>query len=472
MIKQIIVIFLFVTLVFTVVNPAQPYQTRINKKLEIDNSIQVPIPGDMKNDLFPNRPSLSKILTQNQLEKGTTIRNDNIATLISQLDEDIYLGFLENLVSFGPRVSSTPACEDAAEYIYNEFVSMGLETRYQSWEDYELFGNNVEATLPGIDETSDEIYVICAHYDSVPGSPGADDDGSGTVAVMSAAYLMSNYSFNHTIKFVTFSGEEQGLYGSYYYVQEAVENNYNIAGVLNLDMIGFALSETDEDKIRVFEGDFSQDLLEITTEVSVDYADIFDLEIIPSGYSRGSDHYYFWQAGYDAIFYIEHNFNDYYHSQDDIIENMNIGYALEVTQLAIGSLAELAEIISIDAPEKPDAPEGELNGKINIEYNYTAVTTDLQNDQIYYLFDWDDGTDSGWLGPFDSGAICEANHIWVEKGKYNIRVKAKDSYGHESHWSDSLEISMPKNKAINTTLLNFLDNHPNLFPILRHLLEL
>jgi hypothetical protein len=472
MIKKIIVIFLFLTLVFAVVNPAQSYQTKINKKLEIDDSIQVPMPGDMKNDILPNRESLAELVTRTQPEKRTTIRNDDIATLISQLDEDIYLGFLEDLVAFGPRVSSTPACEDAAEYIYNEFVNMGLETRYHSWEDYNLYGDNVEAILPGIDETSDEIYVICAHYDSVPGSPGADDDGSGTVAVMSAAYLMRNYAFNHTIKFVTFSGEEQGLYGSYYYVQEAVENDYNIAGVLNLDMIGFALSESDEDKIRVFEGDFSQDLLDLTTDVSGDYTDIFDLEVIPSGYSRGSDHYYFWQAGYNAIFYIEHNFNDYYHSPDDIIEHMNIGYAVEVTQLAIGSLAELAEITIIDAPEKPDAPKGEINGEINIEYKYTAVTTDLQDDQIYYLFDWDEETDSGWLGPFDSGVICEAKHIWIEKGEYDIRVKAKDIYGHESDWSDLLSVSMPKTKIINSPFLNFLENHPHMFPILIHLLGL
>jgi len=472
MIKKIIVILLFLTLFFSVVNPAQSFQTKINNTTEIDDSIQLPIPGDMKNDILPNREKLDILITQTQTEKGPTTRNEEIATLISQVDEEIYLGFLEDLVAYGPRVTSTTPCEDAAEYIYTEFVNMGLQTRYHSWGDSDLYGDNVEATLPGIDDTSDEIYIICAHYDSVSGSPGADDDGSGTVAVISAAYLMRNYVFNNTIKFVTFSGEEQGLYGSYYYVQESVENNYNIAGVLNLDMIGFALSEIEEDEIRVFEGDFSQDLLDLTTDVSEEYADIFDLEVIPSGYSWGSDHYYFWQAGYNAVFYAEQNFNDYYHSPEDTIEHMNIGYAVEVTQLAIGSLAELAEITSAEAPKKPDSPQGEINGKIDIEYNYTAVTTDIQNDQIYYLFDWDEGTDSDWLGPFDSGVICEAKHTWVEKGSYDIRVKAKDSFGHESPWSDSLRISMPKNKLISSTFLNLLEKHPNMFPIITHILRL
>jgi hypothetical protein len=459
--KRIIVAFLITMLVFAIAIPVQSSQIEI-KQLKIDDPEEVPMPGDMKNNILPVRESLTKTITRTEPREFVTARNDDIANLIQQLNEDIYLGFLEDLVDFGPRVTTSQACEDAAEYIYNEFVNMGLQTRYHEWEDYELYGSNVEATLPGVDETSDEIYIICAHYDSVPGSPGADDDGSGTVAVMSAAYLMKQYAFNHTIKFVTFSGEEQGLYGSYYYVQEAVENNYNIAGVLNLDMIGFALSESDEDTIRVFQGD-SQNLLDLTTVISQDYNDIFDLDVIPNGYSSGSDHFYFWQAGFNAIFYIEQNFNDYYHSPEDTIEHMNIAYAVEVSQLAIGTLAELAEITDVDAPEKPNAPNGETNGKIDIEYTYTAVTTDRQGDNIYYLFDWGDNTDSGWLGPHTSGEQIQTSHIWTRKGAYLIKVKAKDIYDHESEWSEPLPVSMPRTKELyNRPILKLLYNILNL----------
>ena len=86
---------------------------------------------------------------------------------------------------------------------------MGLETSFHNWSYNGYSARNVEAILPGTNESSDEIYIICAHYDSVPGSPGADDDGSGTVAVMASAYIMKDYSFEHTIRFVTFS--DQGL---------------------------------------------------------------------------------------------------------------------------------------------------------------------------------------------------------------------------------------------------------------------
>ena len=429
------------------------------------------IPGDMQEDVLPTQPNFPIIqLDLSKSYQGK--RNSIIVNLITQLNEGLYLDFLEDLVAFGPRVTSTEECQDASDYIYDQFLNMGLNTRIHSWNEGSLSGTNIEATIPGIDETSDDIYIICAHYDSVPGSPGADDDGSGTVGVLSAAYLMKNYEFNHTIKFVTFSGEEQGLYGSRHYVMEAVENNLDIAGVLNLDMIGYATNENSAGSIRVFEGDFSQNLLDLAVDISDEYGDIFDLEIIPSGFTWGSDHYYFWQAGYQALFFIESEFNDYYHSSQDIIEHMNIEYAVDVSQLAIATLAEMAEITIIESPETPSSPEGETNGKINVDYTFTAVTTDPQNDQLYYLFDWGDGEQSEWIGPYESGQICEENHSFTKKGSYTIKVKAKDSKDHESNWSEPLYVSMPKFKGIQITLIEKLYSHPNLFPLLRLLFQL
>jgi len=116
-------------------------------------------------------------------------------------------------------------------------------------------------------------------------------------------------------------------------------------------------------------------------------------------------------------------------------------------------------------PEKPIL-SGPTSGKSGETYEYTTVADDVENNQIYYLFDWDDGTDSGWLGPFDSGEPCEALHSWETKGDYEIKVKAKDVYGLESEWSDPLTISMPKNKAINSSSLRFLELFIERFPLL------
>jgi len=383
----------------------------------------------------------------NQVNRDVSF-NDDLISLFQQLNETIYIGYLENITAFGPRVTGTQECEDAGEYIYNEFSSMGLDVRFHYWEyDDDLNGNNIEATYYGKNEESDEIYITCAHYDSVTGSPGADDDGSGVSLVLSAAYIMKNAEFDHTIKFVTFSGEEQGLIGSYFYVEEALQNDDNIVAVLNADMIGFAETPEDESQIKVYDDmDASIWITNFTEDIAEIYYDIVGIEIIRSGYSYGSDHYYFWQAGYNAVFYHEKNFNDYYHSSQDIIDNMNIGYAIRVSKLIIATLAELSGFITLNSPYIPNKPTGEINGNVGSEYTYSTVTTDPQNDEIFYLFDWGDGTDSGWIGSFTSGTTVVANHTWIQRKTYEIKVKAKDAEGYESDWSESLSVTIPRNR--------------------------
>jgi len=121
-------------------------------------------------------------------------------------------------------------------------------------------------------------------------------------------------------------------------------------------------------------------------------------------------------------------------------------------------------------PNKPSTPKGTTNGKANTEYKYSSDTTDPNQNQIYYLWDWGDGNTSGWLGPYESGVIVNASYNWIEKGNYEIKVKTKDIYEAESEWSDPLPISMPKN--INTPFLRFLENHPYIFLLFRQLLGL
>jgi len=98
--------------------------------------------------------------------------------------------------------------------------------------------------------------------------------------------------------------------------------------------------------------------------------------------------------------------------------------------------------IGTTPPNKPDTPSGPTNGIVGVEYTYTSSTTDPDGDDVYYLFDWDDGTDSGWLGPYDSGDTVEASHTWTEGGLYDVRVKAKDEPGAKSDWSDPLTVSI------------------------------
>jgi hypothetical protein len=118
------------------------------------------------------------------------------------------------------------------------------------------------------------------------------------------------------------------------------------------------------------------------------------------------------------------------------------------------------------APDKPSKPSGPTSGAAGEEYTYSSSTTDAEGDQIYYWFEWGDGTNSGWLGPLDGGETASANHSWSEKGSYQVRVKAKDVNDAVSLWSDPLSISMPKNDCP-TLLLQFLGRLVERFPLLK-----
>lgn len=96
------------------------------------------------------------------------------------------------------------------------------------------------------------------------------------------------------------------------------------------------------------------------------------------------------------------------------------------------------EVICDEVPYFPFKPFGPTMGFPNTLYSYSTNTTDPEGDQIYYLFDWDDGTDSGWLGPFDSEEICSTSHSWINNGIYDVKVRAKDIEGHISDWSNIL----------------------------------
>lgn len=94
--------------------------------------------------------------------------------------------------------------------------------------------------------------------------------------------------------------------------------------------------------------------------------------------------------------------------------------------------------------EAPGTPvvDGTLNGTIRVEYQYTFVSVDPEEHAVKYLVDWGDGTNSGWIGPYDSGEQVTQSHQWSKKGSYTIKVKARDSYQVESEWG-TLVVSMP-----------------------------
>ena len=134
-----------------------------------------------------------------------------------------------------------------------------------------------------------------------------------------------------------------------------------------------------------------------------------------------------------------------------------------------GYLHAFGKVESNVPPETPTV-SGESNGKVGESYWYSITAVDSDRNPISFYIDWGDG-DEGWQSERASGEKCYYEHSWLTIGNYTIRVKAKDVMGEESDWA-TLEVSMPKNKVINTAFLYFLNNHPHIFSIFRHLLGL
>jgi len=98
-----------------------------------------------------------------------------------------------------------------------------------------------------------------------------------------------------------------------------------------------------------------------------------------------------------------------------------------------------------DPPNTPDQPSGPSTGDICISYNYNTSATDPDGNQLHYQFDWDDGTYSDWVGPYDSGETASASHSWSAPDRYSVKVKAKDVFGDESSWSDPFNVTISNN---------------------------
>jgi len=126
-------------------------------------------------------------------------------------------------------------------------------------------------------------------------------------------------------------------------------------------------------------------------------------------------------------------------------------------------------------PDTPSKPSGQTSGIPGEEYTYTTSATDSDGDLLSYCFSWgeENVTLTEWM---NSGDTVSASYSWSERGKYKVRVRARDECGFVSDWSDPLSVTMPRNKNriinFNSLFLRLFEQFPNIFPILRHLLRL
>lgn len=281
-----------------------------------------------------NFNSIDKSLNHNQ--------NLSLLKFISLVNSSQLKKYISNIQSFGPHPTGSSSIENVKTYLFNKFSNMSLNVSYHAWDYEDRYGENIIATLPG-KSSPENIIIICAHYDTVAISPGADDDGSGIAAVLMIASILCNYSFNSTIKFILFSGEEQGCLGSLRYATEAKEQKINIIGVLALDKIGYATTSQQGKIIRHHANPASSWMIDLTENLSKQYMNEINLKVQRFPYDASSDHKSFIKHGYTGSNLVESSLNPYYHTSEDTLEHMNITYLTKVCQLAICTLATIAQ---------------------------------------------------------------------------------------------------------------------------------
>ncbi len=133
------------------------------------------------------------------------------------------------------------------------------------------------------------------------------------------------------------------------------------------------------------------------------------------------------------------------------VHNLNLSLTLEwlgESKIRLEVSVMNNELASNRPPREPQRPTGPKFGFVYREYIYSAVTTDADDHDIEYMFDWGDGTFSEWYGPYPSGEAVEVSHNWSDKGEYQIRVKARDIIGDESEWSEPLSVVMPRHNSM------------------------
>jgi hypothetical protein len=265
----------------------------------------------------------------------------DIIEMIKQVNITKLRKHVQTIQDFGPHKTGSKALELVGEYIYNELISTKLPVEYLEWSQKKFSGKNIVATLQGTGK-ADGIVIVCAHYDSVEVSPGADDDGSGVSIVLMLAEIMSNYSFNSTIKFILFSGEEQGKLGSSVYAKAAKKNGDNIIGALALDKVGYALTAEEGRKVVHHSNIESDWMVDISSSIADMYHDYIDLEILRWSQDPGSDHLAFVNEGYHGTDFVRYGINPFYHTSEDKIEHMNLTYLANVCNLTLATLCTVA----------------------------------------------------------------------------------------------------------------------------------
>lgn len=323
--------------------------------------------------------------------------------------------------------------------------------------------SSVIAMLRG-DDPNGPTYVLSSHYDDCDGdctdgagnAPGADDNGSGVVAVIEAAKVMAATSFHGTIIFACFDGEELGLWGSDHFARVLKAQGVHVVADLNNDIIGASLGPDGTaapNDVRVFsealpvetkpgfvnalgsENDSpSRELARFVEETSDQYAAPMKVRLIyrADRFLRGGDQESFAAQGFPAIRFVEAHENFTHQHQNVRVENgvqhgdllsfLDFDYLARVTQANVATLAALA--LGPEPPENAQLVTNRLGYTSTLRWKPTARASS-------YEIVWRSTTAPQWQYAQDVGSVTEAT-VDVSKDDYILGVRAVDAEGHRS----------------------------------------
>jgi len=420
----------------------------------------------------------------------TTIKKDKeIEQMVNEVSPDSLRSYINTLVAFGTRNTLSTQTDNkrgigaARNWVLNKFNQFALQSngRLSAFIDTTtlqpdkkridttvLLGN-VVATLQGTDPDDKRIFIISGHLDNMRtnvmdranDAPGANDDGSGTSAVLECARIMGKHSFPATIIFVAVSGEEQGLLGAYYMANKAKKENRNIEAVLNNDIMGSNNSnETNiinNTKVRVFseglpayeldknakmirqlglENDGkSRQLARYVKEIGERYVDNIDIVMVYRNdrFLRGGDHIPYVENGYAAVRITEMNENYTRQHQDvrkendmqygDLPEFIDYEYLKKNTAINLSNLANLAK-----APATPEDVKIDVKKLGNTTYLYWKAPKTGKTKGYYILMR--ETTSAVW----QKKIFTEALEITLpySKDNYFFAVQSVNEEGNES----------------------------------------
>jgi hypothetical protein len=416
-------------------------------------------------------------------------KDPEIESMIKEINADSLKANMYKLVSFGTRNTlstqgnATRGIGAARRWIlsrFNEYAkqSEGRLTAFIDTVTYISDGKrvnrpinlgNVVATLKGTDPNDHRIFIMSGHMDnmrtsvmdSVGDAPGANDDGSGTVAVMECARVMSKHKFPATIIFVTVAGEEQGLLGAYFMAKKAKKENWAIEAVLNNDIMGSnnsnetniientkvrvfseGLSVTDTGKVAMqirslgLENDGrSRQLARYIKEIGERYIDNMQIVMIYRNdrFLRGGDHTSFVENGFAAVRFTEMNENFTRQHQDvrnengiaygDLPEHIDFEYLRKNSGINLANLSNLAK-----APPIPEEVKIDVKKLSNTTFLYWKAPK-TGNAKGYYIL-MRETTSPVWQKKMYTEAL-EAR-LPYSKDNYFFAVQSVNEFGNES----------------------------------------